>query len=555
MKKAHYLASVLSIFLLAIPHSSTAQVGTCPEAQAEALLEVGNVRARIFNNGPFFWRGGQNLYEVPKGEGVSALFASSFVIGGMINGSLRMAASSYGPYEFWPGPLDENGNPPTDCSAYDQIWEMHADDFAQYDSDSTFSDNMTNWPWQLGAPVIDGDGIPSNYNLEGGDRPELLGSQTFWWIMNDRGNEHLWSETEPIGLEVHGTAYAFGEAGLASDITFYRFRVINKNTEPITDTFAGIWLDPDLGNASDDYVGSDSLLHLGYAYNGDPFDENNYEDTPPAVGYTFLVTPEAQIDELDNDHDGEIDEEGETTSMYAAAFFDSGGGIQGDPSNGAEMYTYLRALWTNGEPMTFGGTGLRTSDQITRFVFSGDPVTQSFWTEFQPLLTNDSRPNPPADRRFLVSSGPFTLLPSESTEILVALVWARGSNYLDSVRKLKTIVGNLQSTPDSYLISGYRPELEERTPPAPENVLGFDQNFPNPFRNSTNLRYSLPKTMQVRLAVYDILGREVAILAKGSQEAGIYSIEFNASQLPPGIYYARIELDHLQFTKKLVRVP
>ncbi|MBX2818499.1 MAG: T9SS type A sorting domain-containing protein [Rhodothermaceae bacterium] len=546
---------ICSLWILFTPVAS-AQTGTCEEAQAQALLEAGNVRARIYNDGPFFWKGGQNEYEVPKDEGVHALFASHFVIGGMIDGSLHMAASTYGPYEFWPGPLDENGLPPADCSLYDQIWEIHSEDFTQYDVDSTFSDNMLNWPWQLGAPVIDGDGDPSNYNLEGGDRPELLGNQSLWWIMNDRGNEHLWSETEPLGIEVHGTAYAFANAGIASDITFYRFRIFNKNTLPITDTYAGIFLDPDLGNASDDYIGSDSLLHLQYAYNGDPVDENGYEDTPPAIGYTFLRTPEAQQDALDNDHDGEIDEAGETTGMYAATFFDGGGGIQGDPGNGAEMHTYLRGLWINGEPITVGGTGLDFSNQVTRFVFPGDPAAQSYWTEIQPLPTNNSHPNPPADRRFITSSGPFTLLPGENTEFLLGVVWARGSNYLDSVRKLKNIVANMQASPDSYLTSGYRPELEGTiTMPEPEHVLGFDQNFPNPFNYSTTLRYSLPRTMQVRLAVYDILGREVAVLAEGSLEAGVYTQEFNAAQLSPGIYYARIELDHLQFTKKLVRVP
>jgi len=555
--KTSYAIKTCLIFSLGLLFNpvALAQIGTCEEAQAQAILEVGNVRARIYNDGIIFWKGGQNLYEAPKGEGVNALFASSFVIGGLIDGSLHMAASTYGPYEFWPGPLDEKGNPPTDCTAYDQIWEINSDDFAQYDSEETFSINMQNWPWHLGAPVIDGDGDPSNYNLEGGDRPELLGNQTLWWIMNDRGNEHRWSEVEPLGIEVHGTAYAFENVGLASDITFYRYRIINKNTAPITDTFAGMWFDPDLGNASDDYVGSDSLLNLGYAYNGDPVDENGYEDRPPAVGYTYLLTPEAQIDALDNDHDGEIDEAGETTSMYAAAFYAGGGGPQGDPSDADEMYNYLRGLWANGEPMTIGDTGLRFSNQVTRFAYSGDPVTQSYWTELQPLPTNNAQPNRPGDRQFVTSSGPFTLPPGESTELLVALVWAQGTNYLDSVRKLKNIVANMQTTPSSYLASGYRPELNEPVTPIPEEVLGFDQNFPNPFTNSTTLRYSLPKTMQVRLAVYDILGREVAVLAEGSQDAGIYTRELNAAQLAPGVYYARIELDHLQFTKKLIRVP
>jgi len=553
MKKALYLLLILSgLYPSVIP--AAAQVGTCSEAEAEALLEVGNVRARIFNDGAFFWKGGRNLYEVPKGSGINAIFSSTFVVGGVVGRFLKMASSSYGPYEFWPGPLDENGDPPVDCSIYDKIWEIHADDFAQYDSEGIFSSNMLNWPWQLGAPVIDGDGNPSNYNLEGGDRPELLGNQTLWWIMNDRGNEHLWSEVGPIGLEVKASAFAFKDVRSIGDITFYRYILTNKNTEPFRDAFAGMWADPDLGNASDNYLGSDSLLHLMYAYNADPVDENGYEDTPPAVGYTFLLTPEAQLDNIDNDHDGQVDEPGERTGMYAAMSFDSGGGIQGDPSNGSEMYFYLRARWPNGQRMTLGGTGLDYSNQVTRFVYSGDPLTQSYWSEFKPTLTNDA-PNPPSSRRLITSSGPFTMLPGETKEFLIALVWAQGSDHLDSVRKLKNIVASLQGSPTSYLASGYRPELNEPPTPNPEEVLGFDQNFPNPFTYTTTFRYSLPKTMQVRLAIYDLLGRETAVVSEGTQEAGIYSQAFDGSRLAPGIYYARIQLDHLQFSKKLVRIP
>ena len=69
-------------------------------------------------------------------------------------------------------------------------------------------------------------------------------------------------------------------------------------------------------------------------------------------------------------------------------------------------------------------------------------------------------------------------------------------------------------------------------------MLGFDQNFPNPFFQSTTLRYGLPQAMQVRLAVYDILGRQVELLVDAQQDAGVY--------------LARIELDHLRFTHRMI---
>ena len=462
-----------------------------------------------------------------------------------------MAASTYGRYEFWPGPLDAVGNPPANCTIYDQIWEITSKDFELLETDGLLSENMRTWPWDLGAPVIDGDGNPNNYNVRGGDRPELLGDQSLWWIMNDRGNVHEWSQTPPIGLEVHASVFAFQNTNIGGDISFYRYRIINKNVYPLTDAFVSMWVDSDLGNASDDHFGSDSLLHLGYMYNADALDENGYGNAPPAIGYTFLVTPVAPVDELDNDRDGTADEPGESVGMSSAVTFSGGGNSPfGDPFQGEQMYNYMMGLAQNGSPITVGGDGSNFSSEITTFMYSGDPVTGSFWSENRPYMDSTIPPNPPQDRRFMVSGGPFELLSGESTEFVVAVVWAQGKNHLDSVRKLKGIVTNMQASPESFLTSGFRSELASPAQDVPEQVLGFDQNFPNPFRGKTTLRYSLPKTMQVRLSIYNLLGREIEVLVADTQEPGIYSLEFDGSQLPAGIYYARFQVDHLQFTKK-----
>ena len=362
-------------------------------------------------------------------------------------------------------------------------------------------------------------------------------------------------------MEVHASAFAF-EHFSAEDITFYRYRIFNKNTKPLTNAFLGIFADTDLGNASDDYFGSDSLLHLGYSYNALPVDEHGYEEFPPAIGYTFLITPEAPIDMYDNDRDGEVDEPGEQTGMYSAGNLDGGAGFWGEPSNGDEMYNILRGIWTNGQPFVEGGTGYfyapnwpaDLSVRPTRFIYSGDPRTQSYWTEFQRYPTSTT-PNPPADLRLAVSAGPFNVRSGEHTEFLVALVLAHGSDYLDSVRKLKAIVRNIQTSSESYLVSGYQPEFEGPTFSNQQFVLAFGQNFPNPFSGRTTIRYSIPKSMHVRLSVFDILGKEVDVLIEATQEAGVYTRWFDGSHLPAGIYYARLEVDHLTFTKKMVRIP
>jgi hypothetical protein len=66
--------------------------------------------------------------------------------------------------------------------------------------------------------------------------------------------------------------------------------------------------------------------------------------------------------------------------------------------------------------------------------------------------------------------------------------------------------------------------------------FALEQNYPNPFNPSTLIRYSIPHAGQVRLNVYDILGRTVAQLVDQEQSAGTYEVRFDASQLPSGIY-------------------
>lgn len=66
-------------------------------------------------------------------------------------------------------------------------------------------------------------------------------------------------------------------------------------------------------------------------------------------------------------------------------------------------------------------------------------------------------------------------------------------------------------------------------------------NYPNPFSQSTTLRFALPAPAVVRLAVYDVLGREVAVLVAGRLAAGVYETGFDADALPAGVYVVRLE--------------
>ena len=97
----------------------------------------------------------------------------------------------------------------------------------------------------------------------------------------------------------------------------------------------------------------------------------------------------------------------------------------------------------------------------------------------------------------------------------------------------------------------YSNVIEINSTDSPDYKLA--QNYPNPFNPATMIPYSLPYDGNVSLKVYDVLGREVKTLVNGFQKAGFHSIRFNASALPGGVYFYRMDAGK-QFTsvKKMI---
>ncbi len=78
------------------------------------------------------------------------------------------------------------------------------------------------------------------------------------------------------------------------------------------------------------------------------------------------------------------------------------------------------------------------------------------------------------------------------------------------------------------------------------------QNYPNPFNPSTTIQFSLPQTSFVKLEVFNALGEKVEVLVSEELSAGTYKYNWNASDLPSGIYFYSLTANNFKQTRKLV---
>ena len=110
----------------------------------------------------------------------------------------------------------------------------------------------------------------------------------------------------------------------------------------------------------------------------------------------------------------------------------------------------------------------------------------------------------------------------------------------------------IDATYPSWFVIGSRiTDVPKNNGELPTNYV-LSQNYPNPFNPTTRIDFSIPQRGQVILKVYDLLGREVAVIVNGMFEAGNHEVEFNANKLTSGIYFYTIKTNNFTQTKKMI---
>jgi Zn-dependent metalloprotease len=110
----------------------------------------------------------------------------------------------------------------------------------------------------------------------------------------------------------------------------------------------------------------------------------------------------------------------------------------------------------------------------------------------------------------------------------------------------------INATFPCWFVVGVRTTDVQTIPDEIPGAFELSQNYPNPFNPATKIDYLLPQRAYIKIKVFDVLGREVYILANGIYEAGKHEIEFNGTNLPSGVYFYNLTSGSNSVTKKLL---
>lgn len=127
---------------------------------------------------------------------------------------------------------------------------------------------------------------------------------------------------------------------------------------------------------------------------------------------------------------------------------------------------------------------------------------------------------------------------SDSDSVMVAIIWLHNENNKTDIWIAKEKFNPVPGDVDDEYYKGYS--------------FSLSQNYPNPFNPSTTIEYAIKKSDNVKIIIYDFLGREVKTIVNGYKNVGNYKEIFNASNLSSGIYYYQINSRNNTQTKTMV---
>lgn len=349
---------------------------------------------------------------------------------------------------------------------------------------SQYETDWNNWPVVYGAPYIDRNNNgtyekppafgasfnPDSLISQNRDEPGIAGSdpnspadQVIWTVTNDldRSASLGLYGSEPLGLEAQITVWGYKGTSAIGNLYFRKARIINKGGVDIgggakgsfyiDSMYVAQWSDPDLGDSGDDLSGCDSTISIGFVYNGNANDANfkKYGLPPPAVAYDFLQGPMVPGAATDSAVFNLKRRYGmKNLGLTSFAYFSAGSGIS-DPAfsreGGLRWWKMLQGFVPDASTSPKRLYPHPPGYPVTKFPLSGDPVNRTGFIDGQGQTYSFA----PGDRRIVLNSGPFTLAPGDTQELVVGTVAGIGADRISSVAVMKFNDRFVQNTYDA----------------------------------------------------------------------------------------------------------
>jgi hypothetical protein len=202
--------------------------------------------------------------------------------------------------------------------------------------------------------------------------------------------------------------------------------------------------------------------------------------------------------------------------------------------NNGNKLTYLGENWTNNVWVNSGRSTYTYDNAGNQITYISEQYTNNTWVNSaKATYTYDANGNALYGEYFIWGNS-----------------WIAGNGLFFFYYNFKK---NVQSYYGHIVNISYISITEVIENNIPINGFGLAQNYPNPFNPSTKIQYSIAKSNEVTLKVFDILGREMAVLVNELKEAGIHEVLFDASKFVSGIYvYTLISGNFLESKKMLL---
>ncbi len=238
---------------------------------------------------------------------------------------------------------------------------------------------------------------------------------------------------------------------------------------------------------------------------------------------------------------------------YTASALDNLGNVYvaGGTLNSVTGYDYIifsynhmgELQWSdtyNGLVSGFDKPTAITTDNFNNIYLTGQSRNQNNTSDFATIKYSVS-----GDRKWVARTGYPRVLYSVPSSISV-------NNYGDV--HITGYFLNSPTTHDFYTVKYEQTAILSKNSAVVPSSYSLSQNYPNPFNPSTQIKFDVPVSGIVKISVYDIIGREVSILADEFKEAGSYELNFDASKLASGTYFYKIQAGTFTAIKKMVLI-